>query len=110
MTFNEYQQKAISTSLKPERTLDSFTYRTLGLVGEAGEVAEKVKKIMRDKNGKVSKLDRDELVKELGDVLWYMQALADWLEVPLDQVASVNLEKVLSRKARGKTGGSGDNR
>ncbi len=85
-------------------------YRTLGLVGEAGEVAEKIKKILRDKNGQMSAADKQEIVKELGDVLWYIQSLADVLEVPLSHVAEVNLTKIHSRKARGVTRGSGDNR
>ncbi len=110
MTFDEYQQQAMSTALKPVRNLESLTYRTLGLVGEAGEVAEKIKKILRDKDGQLDDSDRQELVKELGDVLWYLQAIANWLEIPFQQIATGNLEKVLSRKARGKTGGSGDNR
>lgn len=85
-------------------------YRTLGLVGEAGEVAEKVKKILRDKEGRVSADDKQEIIKEMGDVLWYLQALADYLEVPLSKVAEVNLDKIHSRKKRGTTKGSGDNR
>ncbi len=110
MTFDEYQNKAMTTAINTNRTFEALMYRTLGLTGEAGEVAEKVKKIIRDKDCKLDSQDKDELVKELGDVLWYVQALANYLEVPLSRVAEVNLQKVLDRKDRGVTGGSGDNR
>ena len=113
MTFDEYQQQAITTD-----TFDgmkgiahpSFLEKAFGLVGEAGEVAEKLKKILRDKNGKLSNEDKQEIVKEFGDVLWYVSALANYLDVSLETVAAKNLEKVLSRKSRGQTHGSGDNR
>jgi len=111
MTFDEYQKKAIQTALN--RKPDFWTagvYRTLGLVGEAGEVAEKMKKIIRDKDGKVSAIDKKEIIKEMGDVLWYLQALADYLGVPFEEVAKANLKKLHSRQRRGKIGGSGDNR
>lgn len=110
MNFDDYQKQAMSTALNPSRDFQALMYRTLGLVGEAGEVAEKIKKILRDKDGQMSAADKQEIIKELGDVLWYIQALADVLEVPLSQVAKVNLEKIHSRKARGVTKGSGDNR
>ncbi len=110
MKFDDYQKQAIGTALNPTRDFNALMYRTLGLVGEAGEVAEKVKKILRDKDGQMSAEDKAEIIKELGDVLWYLQALADMLEVPLSQVAEQNLEKIQSRKARGVTKGSGDNR
>lgn len=110
MTFDEYQNKAMTTAINANRTFEALTYRTLGLAGEAGEVAEKVKKIIRDKGCKLTVQDKDELVKELGDVLWYVQALANYLEVPLSRVAELNLQKVLDRKNRGVTKGSGDNR
>lgn len=111
MTFDEYQKKAIQTAVHKEKDFwSSAVYRTLGLTGEAGEVAEKMKKIIRDKGGVVSDSDKAEIVKELGDVLWYVQALADYLDVPLEQVAKGNLDKLASRKDRGKIKGSGDNR
>lgn len=110
MTFDEYQKKAITTAMKDDSSFEVFMYRTLGLAGEAGEVAEKVKKIIRDKDCQLDDHDREELIKELGDVLWYLQALANYLKVPLSQVAELNLQKVLDRKNRGVTKGSGDNR
>ncbi|MBW3568538.1 nucleoside triphosphate pyrophosphohydrolase family protein [Candidatus Parcubacteria bacterium] len=88
----------------------TLMYRTLGLVGESGEVAEKIKKILRDKGGNISDSDKQEIIKEMGDVLWYLQALADCLKVPFSQVAHINLDKIHSRKSRGVTKGSGDNR
>ncbi len=111
MTFNEYQAQAIQTAINRDKDFwRSGVYRALGLVGEAGEVAEKVKKIIRDKNGEMSAEDKQEIIKELGDVLWYLQALADYLDVEFEEVAQINLKKLQSRKARDKIGGSGDNR
>ena len=102
MTFDEYQKFARSTAFYPEEC--KVTYPTLGLCGEAGEVAEKVKKNIRD--GK----SLDGVGLELGDVLWYISALADDLGVTLEEVAQANVDKLQSRKDRGKIGGSGDNR
>lgn len=110
MTFDDYQKQAMTTAVNAKRDFGAFAYRTLGLVGEAGEVAEKVKKIIRDKNSQVSAADKTEILKEMGDVLWYLQALADYLEVPFSSVAEMNLQKVLDRKSRGVTHGQGDNR
>jgi len=114
MTFDEYQKQAITTDLY-EGTMESvtdhsFLEKAFGLVGEAGEVAEKLKKIIRDKDGKFSDEDKAELTKELGDVLWYISSLAKYMQVSLDDLATQNLEKVLSRRSRGVTKGSGDNR
>lgn len=114
MTFDEYQKQAITTDLfngKMSSVLDpGFLEKAFGLVGEAGEAAEKLKKIIRDKNGVLSAEDKKEIIKEFGDVLWYISALSHYLDVPLSEVAAGNLEKVLSRKQRGQTKGSGDNR
>lgn len=115
MTLDDYQKQAIKTDLmgngKPVPVTDpAYVAKILGLVGEAGEVAEKYKKIIRDKKGVVSELDKQELTKELGDVLWYVSALAVYLEIPLEIVAKTNLEKLHSRKSRGTSRGSGDNR
>lgn len=110
MTFDEYQKQAMSTAINPSRDFNALMYRTLGLVGEAGEVAEKIKKILRDKEGVMNEQDKTEIIKELGDVLWYAQSLADILEVSFNHIAEVNLEKIHSRKKRGVTKGSGDNR
>ncbi|USN96695.1 MAG: nucleoside triphosphate pyrophosphohydrolase family protein [Candidatus Nomurabacteria bacterium] len=111
--MKEYGEKAIST-LTSNHAYGSITpdlmAQVLGLVGESGEVAEKFKKLVRDKGGEISEEDRQELLKELGDILWYVNAVSVLLGSSLEETASKNLEKVLSRKARGKTHGSGDNR
>ena len=102
MTFDEYQKFARETAIYPEEC--KITYPTLGLCGEAGEVAEKVKKNIRD--GKAL----DGVGLELGDVLWYIAALADDLGVSLEDVVKANVNKLYSRKARNKLQGDGDNR
>lgn len=84
--------------------------KVFGLVGEAGEVADKFKKLIRDKNAKPSDEDKKELAKELGDVLWYVNSVGLYLGYSLEEIAQMNLDKVLSRKERGVTKGSGDNR
>lgn len=109
MDFDEYQKKSRKTALYPAIG-KKFVYPALGLNGEAGEVAEKVKKIMRDKDGKVSDEDRQELNKELGDVLWYLSQLATEFDLSLGDIAQANIDKLYSRLERGKLGGSGDNR
>lgn len=110
MTFEEYQKQALTTVLSTGNEFRDLLHWVLGINGEAGEVAEKVKKIIRDKGGKVSEEDKQELAKELGDVMWYIAVFAHDLGVPLDDIAQSNLDKLKSRKARGVLGGSGDNR
>lgn len=85
-------------------------YPTLGLTGEAGEVAEKVKKILRDKKGNIRIEEAREIAKELGDVLWYIAAISHDLGIPLSEVAVMNLDKLRDRESRGVLRGSGDNR
>ena len=108
MNFKEYQEKAVSTAVYG--TGYKVMYPTLGLAGEAGEVADKVKKVYRDSNGEFSSEKRMEIAKEIGDVLWYCAALANDLELDLDLIAQMNIDKLLSRKERGVIHGSGDNR
>jgi NTP pyrophosphatase (non-canonical NTP hydrolase) len=111
MTFNEYQQVANKTALHKEQyAADYFIYLTLAVNGEAGELAEKVKKIWREKNKQVSPEDREEIKKEMGDVLWYLGQLSETLGFTLEDVAQTNLQKVSSRLERGALYGSGDNR
>ena len=109
MNFKEYQEKSAETALYPNRG-QNFIYPTLGLVGEAGEVAEKVKKILRDNDGKLEETRVQEIKKELGDVLWYVAALCRELGLDMGEVARLNIEKLQSRKKRNKLGGSGDDR
>jgi len=109
MNFKEYQKKSKKTAIYPNIG-NNFIYPTLGLVGEAGEVAEKIKKVLRDNKGQLSQEKRKELNKELGDVLWYLAQLCSELDLSFDKVAQTNLNKLLSRKKRNKLHGSGDNR
>jgi NTP pyrophosphatase (non-canonical NTP hydrolase) len=109
MNFEEYQEKSRMTAKYPNAD-ENYIYPTLGLAGEAGEVAEKIKKILRDKEGKVDDVDREEIKKELGDVLWYLTQLATELKIPLEDVATGNLAKLYDRMERGKLSGDGDNR
>jgi NTP pyrophosphatase (non-canonical NTP hydrolase) len=102
MTFDEYQEFARSTAIYPEDC--KVVYPTLGLCGEAGEVAEKIKKHMRDGRTLVG------VGLELGDVLWYISALADDLGVTLEEIAQANMSKLSSRMERNKITGDGDNR
>jgi len=89
---------------------DNLVYPTLGLAGEAGEVAEKVKKLIRDDAGVLSDERRAAIAKELGDVLWYVAQVATEAGLDLDEIAAANLEKLLSRAQRGVLQGSGDDR
>ncbi len=110
MNFNDYQKKALTTAIKhPDEQMDKTIF-VLGIAGEAGEVAEKWKKIVAYKDGVITAEDTAEIKKELGDVLWYIALLADSLGLELDDVAALNIEKLASRKARGVTKGTGDNR
>lgn len=110
MTFDEYQKQALTTVLSTGDPFKDLLHWVLGINGESGEVAEKLKKIIRDKNGVVSEEDKQELAKEIGDVLWYLAVFAEDLGVSLEDIAKQNLDKLTSRKERGVLGGSGDNR
>jgi NTP pyrophosphatase (non-canonical NTP hydrolase) len=110
--FNEYQLVAKSTAIYPgagDGGLEALTYLGLGL-GEAGEIQGKLKKVLRDSDGKISEETKAALVAELGDLLWYIANMANELRVPLNEVATGNLSKLLSRKRRGVIRGSGDDR
>ena len=109
MTFREYQLKAKETATYPEKD-HNFIYAAFGMMGEAGEVAEKIKKIWRDRNKEVSDNDRTEIKKELGDVLWYLSQIAEELGIDFDEVAEANILKTHSRLERNVIHGSGDNR
>ena len=113
MQFNDYQTESRATAQYPDIG-NNFIFPTLGLVGEAGEVAEKIKKLIRDTAtdtpAELSETDRVEITKELGDVLWYLAQLATEIGVSFDTIAETNLAKTRSRQARGQIGGEGDNR
>ena len=103
MNFKEYQGKAVSFAIYP--ATHKVLYPTLGLCGEAGEVAEKVKKQVRD-----GVFNRHEVAKELGDVLWYLANICNDIGYNLDEIADLNISKLSSRKGRHVIQGSGDNR
>ena len=117
LELNEYQKKAHETANYPEGCVGginanhtSWLYPALGLAEEAGEVAGKYAKAIRDEGGVISEERKAAIVKELGDVMWFVAELATCLEVDLDLVAEINLQKLASRQARGKINGDGDDR
>lgn len=107
MTFDEYQKGALTTA-QDEGV--EVMHRILGLVGEAGEVAERIKKIYRDHEGDFSKLDKTAMMKELGDVLWYIATLSDFLGISLEEIASLNASHLKRRAKHGLIQGSGSDR
>ncbi len=109
MNFSDYQQKAKLTAKYPVIG-HGVIYPTLGLANEAGEVAGKIKKIFRDKEGVIGETEREALKAELGDVLWYLAQVATELDLALDEIAEYNIAKLLDRQVRGKIKGDGDNR
>jgi NTP pyrophosphatase (non-canonical NTP hydrolase) len=109
LDFQAYQQRSRATARYPGAGANPI-YPTLGLCGEAGEVADKVKKVMRDQNGVFTPEVIAALQLELGDVLWYVAQLATELGLELDQIAQANLDKLASRAARNVIAGSGDTR
>jgi NTP pyrophosphatase (non-canonical NTP hydrolase) len=109
MTPNEYQEAALRTAIYPDRG-SNFIYPALGICGESGEVAEKVKKIIRDKGGVLTDTDRKNIALEASDICWYLAVLAYELGFTLEEVMQMNLDKLASRQARGVLSGNGDNR
>jgi NTP pyrophosphatase (non-canonical NTP hydrolase) len=109
MDLNAYQQGARQTARYPDVGSNPI-YPTLGLCGEAGEVADKVKKVLRDHGGVFSPEQREALKLELGDVLWYVAQLASELGFELEEIGAANLDKLASRSARNVIAGSGDHR
>ena len=108
MKMNEYQKLALETAdLKRKNEL---FHLALGLTGESGEIAEKIKKIIRDHNSDETKLDKHDMAKELGDVLWYVAVLSEYLGYSLSEISGLNIKKLSDRKSRGELGGSGDSR
>ena len=107
--LDRYQEEAWETAIYPDKG-NNLYYPALGLVGEAGEVCNKIKKVMRDQDGKATLEQRNEIAKELGDVMWYLATLATELDSHLGCIADSNLKKLEDRKNRGVLKGSGDNR
>ena len=108
MEFNDYQNQAKNTAIYPKDK--AVVYPALGLAGEAGEVANKVKKIIRDDGNKINESLVQEISAEIGDCLWYISVLADDIGCKLSDIANANLEKLANRKEKGTLHGSGDTR
>lgn len=109
MNFNEYQKLSRETAVYPD-VGKNFIYPTLGLASEVGEISNKIKKALRDDGGLMTDQRKEVIKRELGDVLWYISQLSSELDLSLDEVAKLNIEKLKSRKERGVLGGDGDNR
>lgn len=109
MNMNEYQTEALKTAIYPNAGKNPY-YPALGLAGEAGEVCNKIKKIMRDQNGLIQPLNRGDIEKELGDALWYIAAVAHEFDLTLNDIAHVNISKLKRRAEHGTLKGSGDDR
>lgn len=111
LSFDEYQRRTQDTAIYPgQGTVDGLVYATLGLVGEAAEVANKVKKILRDNGGVLTPEIAMAIGDELGDVQWYLAQAAKELTFSLEEIAATNLAKLDARKRSGTLQGSGDRR
>lgn len=116
MTLDDYQNKIIPFDTFDKDKWDgnltrpAFVEKVLGLAGEAGEVEDKIKKVLRDDNAELTPEKKDEVLKELGDTLWYIATIARYLDTSLGDIASQNVEKLQSRLDRNALSGSGDNR
>ena len=108
MELNEYQKAALSTAIYPND--NNISYLALAICGEAGELADKVKKVIRDKNGQFYIADLSAIALELGDILWYAANLAKVLGYDLSDIAQMNIENINGRVERGTIHGTGDNR
>ena len=109
MTLDNYQKEARKTAVYTVMGA-RFVYPALGLCGEAGEIAEKVKKVFRDNSGVLVEEKRQEMKLELGDVLWYVANLAQDIGFTLEEIGQANINKLYSRQQRGKLNGDGDKR
>ncbi|MFO0920820.1 MAG: nucleoside triphosphate pyrophosphohydrolase family protein [Candidatus Saccharimonadales bacterium] len=110
MTFDEYQKRALTTAIfNPDPIMDKTIF-AMGISGEAGEFLEKWKKIVAYKEGQITDEDKNELKKELGDVVWYVALMSHSLGLSFDDVMELNLSKLADRKRRGVQKGAGDNR
>ncbi|GBG96737.1 nucleoside triphosphate pyrophosphohydrolase family protein [Lactococcus termiticola] len=115
MNLNDYQEKIIKFDVNGpitdiEQVDLAFIDKVLGLPGEAGEVADKVKKLIRDQEGRIKAEDKEALAKELGDVLWYLATTARYLGLSLEEIAKGNIDKLESRLERNVISGNGDER
>jgi NTP pyrophosphatase (non-canonical NTP hydrolase) len=109
MDFNEYQKESRKTAEYSDQG-NNYLYPLLGLAGESGEVVEKFKKMIRNNDGVMTDEIKDSIKKELGDLLWYVAQICTEIGIELDDVASTNIEKLLSRSKRGVINSEGDDR
>lgn len=109
MDLNAYQKLALRTAAPKDKKNELF-HLLLGLCGESGEIAEKAKKIIRDKGSDFSQWDIEDIIKELGDVMWHVAVIAAYFDIPLEEVGQKNIAKLADRLERGKISGSGDDR
>lgn len=110
-TLDEYQALSKQTAVYPAQgTIDGLVYATLGANGEAGEIAEKVKKAIRDNGGVITEDRKEQILLEVGDCLWYLSRVCEELDTPLSRAAQMNLDKLFARRQRGAINGSGDSR
>lgn len=111
MDFNEYQEKAsVTATFTGKQEEHQLMYLALGVCGESGEIAEKIKKIIRNDEGVVSDEKRESIRSEIGDVLWYLSQLSRVLHIPFEDAAQDNIRKIMDRKARGVVKSTGDTR
>jgi len=108
--FGDYQSKSMKTDTRVVIKDSRIAYYALGIADEAGEVAGKIKKLIREKDSVLTEDYKKEIVKELGDVLWYMTQMCTYMDVKLEDVAKSSIEKIMSRQERGRLFGKGDNR
>ena len=109
LDFYDYQMQSRKTWHEVDMS-HPVVYPTIGLLNEAGELAGKIKKIFRDKDGLISRKDVEELKQELGDVLWYLTQICTELDLPLESVARENIDKLADRAQRNVINGDGDDR
>lgn len=110
MNFNQYQEEVKRTAITKLTGIAEVSYSVLGICGESGEVAEKIKKIIRDKDSIISEEDRVLLLKEAGDILWYISKFLSDIGWTLEEAILTNVEKIRDRETRGVLQGNGDNR
>src|SRR3990167_5324513 len=111
MDFNEYQKLASRTAVFSGKQADfPLAYVALGLAGETGELIEKIKKVIRNDNGEITEEKREEIKREIGDVLWYLSQISRLCDIPFDDAARTNIEKLADRAKRGVIKSEGDNR
>lgn len=111
MDFDEYEKLAARTGVFEGKLAENpLMYLGLGVTSEAGEVADKIKKIMRNDQGVISEEKRQALKSELGDVLWYLSQIAKHLSIPFSEVAQANIDKLADRAKRNVISSTGDNR